>query len=441
MSGITVSSDFNEFMYDPIEREEALQKRLEEYYRSPSQPVYQKEFMNRDCNFPIINVPIGLLMYRLENGRTVSLQDEFLAQHSDLPDDFFSRDVNSPETQFVQHELLSKLQDKLAYFKDPDKKQDEALIITNKGFVVNGNRRLCCWRILYFDDKETYKHFEYIKVAVLPESDEKAIEKLEADFQIAPDIKDDYSWHAEAKLMKKRIVERREDKEDVAKYYQLKPKEIDERIQMLFYAEEYLKRKNMERQWSQLEDYYAFEQLVKNRDKLTDTVDKSLLESITYAFITTSKGEGGVEGRLYRKIPEVRKNLDAIIEAIAEDLPEIVVSNPEIDDSDFLADNSDDTINRKVSIAQALVNVSEKTQKRIVDISEQVIIDENAKEREKKSTNYLIDQVRKANTSLENALNAIEEGVNTKGLQNILDLIESNVIKMRKWLEKRENNN
>jgi hypothetical protein len=450
MSEMTIKGDFNDFMYDPIEREEALQSRLNEYYnlQIPMKETYSLQFMNKDFVLPVINVPIELLMYRLENGRTVSLQDEHLAQHPDLPDDFFSRDDNSPEAQTIQHELLMKLcmekdRDKIIFtlFKDTNNKQIDPLIITNKGFVVNGNRRLSCWRTLYFSDKKVYKHFEYIKVAVLPLADEKAIDKLEADLQIAPDIKADYSWHAEAKMMKRRKDERMEKIEDIAKFYRIKEKDVEERIEMLWYAGEYLKRNNWDRQWSRLDqDYYAFEQLVKNRKNLSYTVDKSLLESITYAYITTSKGDEGVEGRLYGKIPEIRRYLNPIVEAIGNEIPDIK-NDPKQIDVDLLSDELFDTPNDLVEIALALVNTSEEVQKKVVEISEQVIADEKAKEREKKSTNYLLEQVKKANSSLENAKSAIDDYVMTTGLMNILISIEKKVSYIKEWLEKHESNN
>jgi len=445
MSGILINNDFIDFIYDPIEREEALQRRLDEYYRSPSQPIHEEKFMNSEGRFPIISVPIGLPMYRLENIRTLSLQDEYLVKYPELPDDFFSRDNNSPEAQSVQHELLMKLsglRDILATFRDTNNKQTTPLIITNKGFVVNGNRRLSCWRTLFFEDKRIYKHFEYVKVAILPEADEKAIEELEAELQIAPDIKADYLWHAEAKDMKKRKDERGESIKDIAKFYHLKPNEIDERIDMLFYAAEYLKRNNWDRQWSKLDkDDYAFREFVKSRKNLTDTVDKSLLESITYAYITTSKGDEGVEGRLYGKIPEIRRYLKSIVKTISDEIPEITNNTQQLGDADLLSEEPFETPNDLVAIARSLVNTSKETQKKVVEISEQVIASEKVKEREKKSANYLIDQVRKANSSLENAINAIDDSVLTTGLMNILDSIEKKVSEIKEWLVIHENNN
>ena len=445
MSNKLIKTEFIDFTYDQIERVEKIKKLIEESRSSSSHVAWPLNFMNRDCDLEMVYVPIGFPMYRLENGRTLSLQDEHLAINQDLPEDFFTRDDNSPEAQSVQHDLLMKLgeiKDILATFRDTANKQTEPLIITNTGFVVNGNRRLSCWRHLYIEDKITYKHFEYIRVAVLPEAGEKAIDKLEADLQIAPDIKADYSWHAEARMMQKRIEEQGEDKDEVAALYRMKKRDVEYRLDMLHYARQYLKRNNWDRQWSRLDkDAYAFEQLVKERQKLNDPVEKSVFESLTFSVITTGSSGSG-EGRIYAKVPEIRKHLLPIVEAIREELPEIGVNETPVDDTDLLVD---DLIGGKqdiTGVAQALVNLVEEEQKKVVEVAEGVIIDENAKARERKSANYLVDQVKKAAIALSNAVDASDEdNIVTKGLVKILDTIDENLEKLKSWLEEYENIN
>ena len=434
--------DLNEIMYDPIEREEALEERIREYQKQQKQPTYTVYFMNEIKDIPVIIVPIQLPMYRLENGRTITLQDEFLAKNPDKPDDFFERDKNSPEAQLEQHELLMRLKeikDIYKYFQNKKNVQTEPLIITNDGFVVNGNRRLSSWRTLYFENRKDYKHFEYIKVALLPVADEKAIDKLEADLQIAPDIKADFYWHAEAKMMQKQY-EKMRNYESVANLYSITPADVEVKVQALEYAREYLKRNNKDRQWSELDKFfYVFEAFVKQRKRLDDSTDKSLLESIIYSYITKAKSENDVEGRLYEKVPDIRKHLDAIvgavIDAIAENIDEEEIAIVS-DDSSLLLNDPEEVEESKVKIAQMLANSSTEVQKKVVEISEEVIEDEKAKEREKKSSNYLIDQVKKAEKALTNAVGSTDSSEPSKEIDGLLEAIEKNVKVLREWLVK-----
>jgi len=434
--------EFADFEYDQIERIDKISKLVLEN-RNESGPKDWIKFMNRDCYPEMIYVPINLLMYRLENGRTLSLQDEYIAVNQDVPEDFFTRDSNSPEAQYAQHTLLMKLnetKDIVKTFRDINNVQDESLIITNTGFVVNGNRRLSCWRQLFYEDKKTYKHFEYVRVSVLPEADENAIEKLEADLQIAPEIKEDYLWHAEARMIQRRIERLGEDIEKVvAPLYRLKRKDVEHRLEMLHYASEYLKRNNWDRQWSKLDkDLHAFDQLVKERKKIIEPVEKSLFESLTYASITTGASEL-TEGRIYAKVPEIRKHLMPIVEAIVSEMPDIVVEDAIGDDFNLLIDDYSDNEDNITFIAQSLVNLTVEDQKKVAEITDEIIADENAKEKERKNTNYLIFQVKKAAEALENAIEASdEENIVVTGLSKHLDTIEKRTMQLRDWLSEYE---
>ena len=446
MSDSMISAEFINFEYDQIERSEKIKKLIEETRRSSNHSAWPVHFMNRDCDLEMIYVPVGLPMYRLENGRTLSLQDEYIAINPEIPEDFFTRDENSPEAQFAQHELLKKLnesKDIIKTFRDTNNKQTDPLIITNSGVVINGNRRLCCWRELYSEDRVTFNHFEYIRVAVLPEATEKAIEKLEADLQIAPEIKESYLWHAEARMMQKRIEERGEDIDnDVAPLYRLTRKDIELRLEMLHYASEYLRRNNLDRQWSKLDQReYAFQRFVNERKKISDPVEKSVFESLTFASITTGFS-GEAEGRIYGKIPEIRKHIIPIVEAIRSELPHVIVNANFSDDSELLIEGFSDEEQDMTSIAQALVNLSVEEQKSVADLTDTVISEENAKEKERKSTNYLLDQVKKAADALGDAIDASDKDyVVTNGLQKYLDIIAERTAQLKDWLSEYEDSN
>ena len=124
--------------------------------------------------FNVYNVPLAMPKYRLANGRTQAAQEEYLASHSDLKPDFFRKDLEFEQAQKVQHELLTKMVSEkglLDYFKTNE--QEQPLVLTEFGFDVNGNRRLCAMRILFEKDPSEYSRFENIKVVFLPTCTEK----------------------------------------------------------------------------------------------------------------------------------------------------------------------------------------------------------------------------------------------------------------------------
>jgi uncharacterized protein YceH (UPF0502 family) len=94
------------------------------------------------------------------------------------------------------------------------------------------------------------------------------------------------------------------------------------------------------------------------------------------------------------------------------------------------------------SIAQGLVDLAVEEQRKVAELADSVIADENAKEKERKSTNYLVSQVKKAADALDNAIDASdEENVAINGLRKHLDAIEKRVAQLRAWLSEYEDCN
>ena len=65
-------------------------------------------FQNEHKKMPVHKVPIDLPKYRLENGRTISLQEEAIANNPKLETDFFNH-VEDENVQEQQHKILLKL--------------------------------------------------------------------------------------------------------------------------------------------------------------------------------------------------------------------------------------------------------------------------------------------------------------------------------------------
>lgn len=411
------------------------------------------EFMGKMIDLKEIDIRIELPVYRLANGRTRTLQLEHLALNPDLPRDLFSRDHDALDAQKAQHELLLKLANEANLFdafKNDGLQQTESIICTNEGVVVNGNRRLCVWRSLYYGDKKKYKSFETIRAAILPDCDEKAIEDLEKKLQIQNQMRADYHWHTIALMAEEEINSGSKDG-DVAKSYDMTTQKLHLYIDAMHYAELYLQKLNKENQWSLVDkDYYAFEQMVKNRKRFVDQGDKELFEAICFQQIES----GGDGGRLYQVIQDIADNLHPIAQELelkinsgTENVDSLsIVNTGKNKQNDISTDTNDEdmdllggeeaTININSQIAQ-VVTKTEDT-KKVQTIVKDVIDTQKALKNEKDASNYLLTQVSKAVSFLQNAIsNGFVENANIEGVEKQLEIITEKVDEIQKWINRK----
>lgn len=116
--------------------------RIEEFKKllaSPTGATFRIVFQGKTVDIPIIRVPIDLPKYRMANGRTTSLQAEYLARNPDAQPDLFSGDAELWDAQEVQHTLLlqlAKQSDLRRYFEDTSNKQVEPILLDENGFAV-----------------------------------------------------------------------------------------------------------------------------------------------------------------------------------------------------------------------------------------------------------------------------------------------------------------
>lgn len=412
------------------------------------------EFMGKMVDLPEIDIRIEMPVYRLANGRTRTMQLEYLALNPDAPRDLFQRDHDALDAQRAQHDLLFKLANEenlFDAFKNDDLQQTESIICTNEGVVVNGNRRLCVWRTLYYNDRKKYKSFETIRAAILPDCDEKAIEDLEKKLQIQNQMRAEYHWHTIA-LMAEEEINRGSRDGDVAKSYDMSTQKLHLYIDAMHYASIYLKKINKENQWSLVDkDYYAFEQMVKGRRKFTDQGDKELFEAICFYYIEN----GSDSGRLYQVIQDVADNLHPIaVELGMKILPETEEEttkesapnstsfeksskkeSADESDLDLLGgEEAEANVNSQIAQAVATTGDTQVVQK----IVKNVIETQKALKSEKDASNYLISQVSRAVSLLQNAItNGLVENANVEGVIKQLDTIRAKVEEIQEWIEKR----
>ena len=408
---------------------------LEKLRAVPATSHHRVLFKGQNTDLPIVRIPINLPKYRIANGRTASLQAEHLAKNSSVRKDLFSGDPELLDAQEAQHELLLKVikqQDLQKLFEDPSNKQIEPILLDERGFVVNGNRRLCCWRNLLHGDAAKYGHFSYLDVVVLPHCDEKDIDRLEAWLQIQKDIKADYSWDARANML---LDKQRRDgfsNKELAELYGMKEGEITELVDMRGYADAYLRSRSKTDMWSLVSEHEeAFRKLVSSRPKIGDVGDQELFMEAAFALIDNPKEAGG---RLYEQIPAILDSLDEVRDKLAEEFPvQAPTTSAEVEELFGGGEVvSPSALSTPLSVEIRKDENTSKARRIIVE----VIASQKELKKNSKAAEYLLDCCKKANAQLSAA---VKEGLrpesNRSGVSKQLDAIEKSITHIRKHLE------
>lgn len=396
-------------------------------------PTHRVVFKGLPHDFAILRVPINLPKYRLSNGRTASAQEEYLATHSNRPRNFFDQDSELLEVQEIQHELLmplAKQADLLDTFRDPINKQVEPIILDERGFVVNGNRRLAAWRSLYSEDPKKYCHFAHVDAVVLPYCDEKEIDRLEAAYQIQKDIKADYTWDTTANMMlHKRKLHGLADKE-LGELYGMKETDVRELIDMRNYAAEYLRSRHKENHWSLVsDDEFAFRKIVTGRLKLQSAGEQELFKQAAFILIDDSADVGG---RLYEAIPGIQEHI-AIVKAQLQARFKVTPS--------ATGDGLDEMFGGIAQLSGAIdIPLSVEIQKpENAEEAREIIVDvlESQKQLKKdaRTANALIKMLADANAKLSTAVSqCLKPETNTMGVAEQLNELTGKIDHIRRWI-------
>ena len=383
-------------------------------------------------------VRIDMPKYRIENGRTSIAQKEFMVQRGLAPDFFSPSRAEEEEVQKAQHEILvamarSSRVNLLKFFKDTP--QNKPFILDCAGFVVNGNRRLAAVRALYEEDSTRYSKFGHIQVVILPPCDQRDVDELEARLQFDEDIKDDYSWAAEAYTIRSKQTNYSPD--DLARIYRKTPKELTQLLERLEIAETYLARKNKEGQYHRVERAEeAFKQLQRASRKLTDSPAKEeFLREIAYTLIEDPAGD-----RVYAYIPKALAILDNIRTTLTADLLTTPATPPQqrLGEIDLLGHPSGDSPDEVYQQATtALMGLDESRANDVVEIIKDCIERHDRDERDRERSNYVSERIRDANTALQDALGGIDESQERNGILAQLDSIDHSVRALKTWASAR----
>jgi hypothetical protein len=400
-------------------------KFLQELAETKSGHTHGIRFQSKFQHMQIYRVPIELPKYRLKNGRTAAAQIEYLATHSKISRDIFQKDPESEEAQRIQHELLKQMvndQGLFDYFKSGHE-QELPFILTNTGFIVNGNRRVCAMRELLEEDRKQYERFATVDIVILPQCSEQDIDWLEGKEQIHKDITADYSWVTTAVMYRTRMQEHNQDLEYVASLYEVKRPEISEMLDMLGHAETYLRDRGKEGQYSAVAGAeYAFRQLRKNRARVPGESKKEVYDQLAYSLIDKPEGD-----RAYKSVADVAKYLDKVLDEIKTEF-NLTVSSIKPTASSLLGGGP------SAQVAAALdILGDQKNRERVREIVREVITAETLKEQEAKAEDFVLLQVRKANNALLDAKTGLKKGGTKEGVSSLLNEIENSIASIRKW--------
>jgi hypothetical protein len=393
--------------------------------------------MNGTELYEVYQVSIELPKYRLDNTRTLALQEQYIYTNQ-KNEDFFS-DVESNQVQEIQHDFLKSLitssdkdKDLLSYFEKHT--QTEPLILTHDGFVISGNRRLCAFRELLgkdFSNHEKYKHFSQVRVVILPNLDQDQIDRIEDLLEQQTDIKESFSWVSRALGYRRRIHKYKYSDETLASITGLKKSEIRSLIDKLEIADRYLESINKPKDYNQiLDDYYAFEKIYACESKDRGTAAKKMaFEKLAFISI---KNKGSFSDRMYKNIPIIFEVQSLIHEEIKDKFSsEIDAINQSLNNSGTglgLSLDPDETI--------GLIKFLETSnnEEAIVEIVSDRIEEYLTLEREKKKKSSVLDRVAKANTLLVEANTIKSHETNKTGVLQQIQNIEREIIKLKSWV-------
>lgn len=145
-------------------------------------------FMGQPQVLPVYKLPIAFLSFNIDNGRFAA---EKRLKELELGFELDNRNPNH-EQYFI--DLLIPDNPKSQRLLDDLERHGQLRpgVITNDGFLVDANRRLACLKLL--NAKHPNSRYQYLLVHRLPANiPAKEIYKLEVQFQIKADLKEEYN--------------------------------------------------------------------------------------------------------------------------------------------------------------------------------------------------------------------------------------------------------
>ena len=358
--------------------------------------------------FPVARLVIDLPVYRMRNGRTQVEQYQHL-QETGLSEDFFVTGEENISAQQAQHKILLNLSkdEKGPIYQELERvgTQHESLLVTFDGVVLNGNRRLAAMRDLFQHDARSYSSFSHVDAVILPtEANEKDLELLEAELQMAPETKLEYGWVERRLKLRRHIEVLKIPRDQIKETYRFRREaEINVELQQLALAEEYLEmylgRAHAYREVGQSE------QLFKDLEKQLRGKSGSEAEVRRLVGYVLAKEARKLGNRVYRYNPIFGRDFEKVLTRYAED-EGIDLSDTTSDVPDNDAVDNDDPLGGLSGGEQSpfeafkpILEDQEKTGETAEKLS-RVFESLTEEERERNSKEVALKAVQKANRTL-----------------------------------------
>lgn len=197
------------------EREALIQKRVQ----ASTETDILYDFRGDKAVLKIISLPIDTPVYRMDNCRTFSEQQDVIAKEN-LDPLYFKKGQELSTVQDVQHGLLARLAKResssVSSIVEVLKKEGQRayILITSTGVVVNGNRRLSAMRELYAAEESVTSKWAHVRCLVLPaDTSPDEVDDIEANEQARPQTKLEYDWVGEAQLVRRQVNKARTPKQ------------------------------------------------------------------------------------------------------------------------------------------------------------------------------------------------------------------------------------
>lgn len=276
-----------------------------------------KLFRGQMTALPVVRLAIELPVYRMRNGRTQVEQYQYVEEMGQSKA-FFNSGEENISAQGAQHDILVRLarNERGPIYQELERTatQKEALLLTSDGVVLNGNRRLAAMRELFWRDARTYIGFSHLDAAILPaEANEKDLELLEAELQMAPETKLEYGWVERRLKLRHHVEVLKIPRDQIKETYRFRREEdINVELQQLALAEEYLetylKMPDSYRQVAQSEQLFAnLEQQVRGKSGPEADLRRTL------GFLL-AKEAGNLGARVYQYNPIFGRDFKTVVD-------------------------------------------------------------------------------------------------------------------------------
>ena len=363
------------------------------------------EYQNKLRELPIIRLGITVPIYRMANYRTRTEQLKYI-RNNDVAKDYFAGGEENELVQQAQHDLLVDFAKRGSDSISPImnelevEEQREPLLITDRGVVVNGNRRLAAIRELFTNDPEHYRRYSHVDCAVLPgDATTRDIREVEVRLQMRPETKLPYGWIEES-LAIREMIDSGMGLDYVSALMKKKPKAIEQADRALTEVNIYLKA------WLDKPEEYQYventEQFFNDLAKSFSGVEGDILEAkrrIAWALISAPRKS--LKRRRYDYNFSFDKKADEVIKGLSErlDIDLSPSTSEESDDLDIELDepNSEATVSLNAFIdAFDDKDQIESITKELVDVCEEI----RELDRQESIGNQALDAVKAANSKL-----------------------------------------